>query len=71
MVSFLVRPIGAVIFGHIGDTIGRKKTLILTILLISFATCGIGLLPNAEHIGIYAPNIACGIQDYSRLVFFR
>jgi MHS family proline/betaine transporter-like MFS transporter len=55
MVSFIVRPIGAIIFGHIGDTIGRKQTLILTILLISFATCGIGLLPNATQIGIYAP----------------
>jgi MHS family proline/betaine transporter-like MFS transporter len=55
MVSFIVRPIGAIIFGHIGDTIGRKQTLILTILLISFATCGIGLLPNADQIGVYAP----------------
>jgi MHS family proline/betaine transporter-like MFS transporter len=55
MVSFIVRPIGAVIFGQIGDTIGRKKTLILTILLISFATCAIGVLPNANQIGIWAP----------------
>jgi MHS family proline/betaine transporter-like MFS transporter len=55
MVSFIVRPIGAIIFGHIGDTIGRKKTLILTIFLISFATCAIGILPNTAHIGIYAP----------------
>ncbi len=55
MVSFIVRPIGSVIFGHIGDTIGRKKTLILTILLMSLATAGIGLLPNTSQIGIAAP----------------
>jgi MHS family proline/betaine transporter-like MFS transporter len=55
MVSFIVRPFGSIIFGHIGDTIGRKKTLMLTIFLMSFATCGIGLLPNATHIGVFAP----------------
>jgi MFS transporter, MHS family, proline/betaine transporter len=55
MVSFIVRPVGAIIFGHIGDTIGRKKTLVLTISLISLGTFGIGVLPNTNHIGILAP----------------
>lgn len=55
MVSFIVRPIGSVFFGHIGDTLGRKKTLMLTIFLMSLATAGIGLLPNASQIGVAAP----------------
>jgi MFS transporter, MHS family, proline/betaine transporter len=62
MVSFIVRPVGAIIFGHIGDTLGRKKTLVLTISLISLGTFGIGILPNTNQIGILAPIL---------LVFFR
>lgn len=53
--GFLVRPIGGVIFGHIGDRMGRKKALVLTILLMAIPTAIIGLLPTYENIGIWAP----------------
>ena len=54
-VAFIARPIGAVGFGHYGDRIGRKRTLIATLLLIGIATVLIGLLPGAATIGIAAP----------------
>jgi MFS family permease len=53
--GFLVRPIGALLFGRLGDTIGRKHTFLMTILLMGIATIGIGLLPTYAHIGIAAP----------------
>jgi MFS family permease len=54
-VAFIARPIGAMIFGHYGDRIGRKRTLISTLLLMGTATVLIGLLPGAATIGIAAP----------------
>lgn len=54
-ISFLVRPIGGLVLGPLGDRIGRKKVLVLTIVLISCATAAIGLLPDANTIGIWAP----------------
>ncbi|KAA0112034.1 MFS transporter [Mycolicibacterium sp. P1-5] len=54
-VGFVVRPIGGFVFGHIGDRIGRKKTLALTMFLMGGATALMGLLPTAEHIGLLAP----------------
>ena len=53
--GFLVRPFGGVIFGHFGDKYGRKPILIATLLLMGFATAGIGLLPTYNSIGIAAP----------------
>lgn len=52
--GFFIRPLGSIIFGHLGDRLGRTKTLKLSILLISLPTIGIGLLPSYEHWGIYA-----------------
>lgn len=54
-VGFLCRPIGALIFGYMGDTKGRAKTLRLSILMIALPTLLIGLLPSYERIGILAP----------------
>ena len=54
-VGFLFRPLGGVVFGHFGDRIGRKKMLVLTVLLMGIATVGIGLLPNFDSIGWWAP----------------
>lgn len=54
-VAFVVRPIGAAIFGNIGDRIGRKRTLIITITITGIATGVIGLLPDFATIGIAAP----------------
>lgn len=62
MVSFValaaglfMRPLGALLFGHFGDKIGRKKVLLLTILLVTIPTTVMGLLPTYETIGIAAP----------------
>ncbi|MGD6754189.1 MFS transporter [Streptomyces sp. BH105] len=54
-VSFGVRPIGALVFGPLGDRIGRKRTLSLVIFMMSGATLAIGLLPGYDSIGIAAP----------------
>ena len=50
-VGFLFRPLGGVVFGHFGDKLGRKKMLVLTVILMGISTVGIGLLPNFEAIG--------------------
>lgn len=53
--GFLVRPIGALFFGRLGDRIGRKYTFLATIVLMGIATLGVGLLPSYERIGLLAP----------------
>ncbi|MEJ5901019.1 MFS transporter [Ochrobactrum teleogrylli] len=53
--TFFIRPLGGVIFAHIGDRIGRKKTLVITLSLMGGATVLIGLLPTYDHIGVWAP----------------
>ena len=52
-VGFLARPVGAAIFGHYGDRIGRKATLIITLLLMGIATFLVALVPTYEQIGIW------------------
>lgn len=54
-VGFLVRPLGAVLFGYIGDHAGRKKALVISMIMMSFPTFLIGALPNYSTIGIMAP----------------
>ena len=53
--GFLVRPFGAIVFGHLGDLIGRKFTFMLTLMLMGAATFVVGLLPGYETIGVLAP----------------
>lgn len=54
-VSFLVRPLGGMVLGPLGDKIGRRAVLMATILIISLSTAAIGLLPTYESIGMWAP----------------
>jgi MHS family shikimate/dehydroshikimate transporter-like MFS transporter len=53
--GFFARPIGAWIFGHYGDRIGRKKMLIITMIITALGTFAIGLMPTYNQIGIFAP----------------
>lgn len=55
--AFLIRPIGGILFSHIGDRIGRKKTLVITLSIMGISTVLIGLMPTYAMIGIWAPII--------------
>ncbi|MGD9836442.1 MAG: MFS transporter [Afipia sp.] len=60
--GFLVRPFGAIVFGRVGDLVGRKYTFLVTILIMGLSTFIVGLLPNAATIGIAAPIILIGLR---------
>ncbi|MFM7626138.1 MAG: MFS transporter, partial [Gammaproteobacteria bacterium] len=53
--GFAVRPLGAVIFGRLGDRVGRKRTFLITIVLMDLSTALVGALPTFEQIGWWAP----------------
>ena len=55
--GFLVRPFGALVFGRLGDLVGRKYTFLLTILIMGLSTFAVGLLPGYDQIGVAAPII--------------
>ena len=54
-VGFLARPLGGAIFGHFGDRVGRKKTLVVALMMMGVATTLIGFLPTYQSIGVMAP----------------
>ena len=61
-IAFFFRPLGAIIFGRIGDRIGRKPTLIIVLVMMTLATTAIGLVPVYASIGIAAPLILTGLR---------
>ncbi|MFZ4115298.1 MAG: MFS transporter [Chthoniobacterales bacterium] len=56
-VGYIVRPLGGILFSHIGDEIGRKTVMVVTMLLMGFASLGLGLLPTYASIGFWAPTL--------------
>jgi MFS family permease len=60
--GFLVRPFGAIVFGRVGDLVGRKYTFLVTIVIMGLSTFIVGLLPNAATIGIAAPIILIALR---------
>src|SRR4051812_10181450 len=54
-VAYLARPLGAIVFGHLGDRLGRRFALLLSVMMMSAATVAMGLLPGYAQIGIAAP----------------
>jgi metabolite-proton symporter len=60
--AFLSRPIGAAVFGHFGDHLGRKRTLIATLLIMGLSTVTVGLVPSTATIGMAAPLILVALR---------
>ncbi|WP_435200894.1 MFS transporter [Qipengyuania sp. 902] len=61
-VGFGFRPLGAILFGFLGDRLGRKYTFLVTVTVMGVATAGVGLIPSAASIGIVAPIIVIGLR---------
>jgi len=61
-IAFLARPLGSALFGHFGDRIGRKSTLVASLLLMGVCTTLIGVLPGYEQIGAWAPILLCVLR---------
>ncbi|ORC17441.1 MFS transporter [Rothia nasimurium] len=61
-ISFIFRPLGAIVAGHIGDKFGRRITLVLTLIMMGVATVGIGFVPTYAQIGIAAPLIIIALR---------
>jgi metabolite-proton symporter len=60
--AFLSRPLGALVFGYFGDRLGRKKTLVATLLIMALATVTVGLVPSTAAIGLAAPLILIALR---------
>lgn len=61
-IAFFFRPLGAVLFGRMGDRIGRKPTLIFVLIMMTLATAAIGLVPTYAQLGVLAPLIITGLR---------
>ncbi len=60
--GFIVRPFGALVFGRLGDLVGRKYTFLITIIIMGFSTFLVGILPSYTSIGVAAPIILIGLR---------
>jgi metabolite-proton symporter len=60
--AFLSRPLGAIVFGHFGDRLGRKKTLVASLLIMALSTVTVGLVPSTAAIGVAAPLILIALR---------
>ena len=67
--GFAIRPLGALVFGHVGDRVGRKRAFLITITLMGLATFAIGLLPTYATAGIWAPILLIGLRLVQGLAF--
>jgi len=61
-IGFGFRPLGAVLFGYLGDKLGRKYTFLVTVTIMGLATAGVGLIPSTETIGLAAPIIVIALR---------
>ncbi len=61
-IAFLARPVGSVLFGHFGDRVGRKATLVASLLVMGLATALIGCLPGYGRLGLAAPVLLCVLR---------
>src|SRR6476659_5550351 len=61
-VGFGFRPLGAILFGFLGDRLGRKYTFLITVTLMGIATAGVGMIPGAASIGLAAPALVIGLR---------
>jgi MFS transporter, MHS family, shikimate and dehydroshikimate transport protein len=68
-VGYISRPLGAVVFGHFGDRIGRKPMLVITLLLMGVATLAIGMLPTFEQVGIWAAVMLTALRFLQGIAF--
>ena len=61
-IAFIARPIGSFLFGHFGDRIGRKSTLVASLLVMGVSTTAIGFVPGYDAIGALAPVLLCVLR---------
>ncbi len=65
--GFIMRPLGSTLFGYIGDRVGRRKALSLSVFMMAIATCLLGIIPTYQQVGIFAPILLVTIRLFQGL----